>query len=102
MLDMTCFSTRDNKHFIRRIKCPPLGIIQHVINYQKIEGKQILRVRVDEARVLANSYEFNKLLLKNDTNMEITSGNSLNLNLIIVRLPPQNKDSYRDEEGSTH
>ena len=49
------------------------------------------RIRVDEEEALANSYEFNKLLLTNDVTLETTSEHVSKLNKIIER---PNRDSH--------
>ena len=68
----------------------PLDIIQFINKCHKREGKPAWRVRV-EHRALANSFEFNKLLLNNDMTLETTAGYASKLNKIIER---PNRDSH--------
>ena len=72
VLNVICISTRHTKIFLRRRKHLPLDALQFIINCQKRKGRPIWRIRVDEDGSLANSYEFNKLLLTNDVTLETT------------------------------
>lgn len=85
VLDIICLSSRYPFHFLRRGKRPPLDVFQYFITIAKQDGKTIYRVRVDEDGALARSFEFNKLLVENNIQMETTSGYASKLNKIIER-----------------
>lgn len=85
VLDVVCLSSRCPHHFLRRSRRPPLDVFQCFINIAKRDGHQICRVRVDEDGALAKSYEFNKLLLSNNIQIETTAGYASKLNKIVER-----------------
>ena len=83
MLDIMYLSTRYPTHFLRRSKRLPLDVFQYFVNVAKREDKQMHRLRVDEDGSLAKSYDFNKLLVANDIQIETTAGHASKLNKII-------------------
>ena len=84
-LDIIYLSSRYPFHFLRRGKRPPLDGLQCFINIAKREGKIICRSRADEDSALAQSFEFNKLLVENKTQIETAAGHASKLNKIVER-----------------
>ena len=86
---------------MQRRKRQLLDMIQFIVNCQKREGKSTWRVRVDEDRALSNSFNFNKLLLRNDTTLETASGYASKLNKIIERPNRYHHAKIRIDMGLT-
>ena len=73
VLNLVYLSTQYSFSFLRRRKLSPLDIIICVTNTLSLDNKQIHRARFDEDSALERSYKFNKLLVTNNIQMEITS-----------------------------
>ena len=85
VLDITYLSTRCPFSFLCRSKRHPLDVLQCLFNMLNARKRSVRRIRVDEDGALANSYEFNKLLINNNMQLETTGGYGSKLNKIIER-----------------
>ena len=70
VLDIIFLSTRYPFSFLRRIKRPPLVVLQYSFNILKARKRTFMRIRADEDGALDKSYEFNMLLLANNIQLE--------------------------------
>ena len=88
--------------FLRRSECSPLVVLQSLFNVLKQRKHLLRRVRVDEDESLANSCEFNELLVDNFIQMETTAGHGSKLNRIIERPNREHNAKTRVAMGMQH